>query len=355
MHRPFWLGLFALGIAVSSPDARGETLWIPAGQATSLSGPIVLGQKTGLVEEGALGDFLVSALCVRPPNLDAGYAEYRVQIPRPGPWYLWARLRDPLGQGGSFAWIPQGEGPRADFHKRLDGFKVLVLANEACMSDEQVEAVRRFVKAGGRLVATYETSRYDEKGNPRPDFGLADVFGCHFERILPPVKRELQLGLLLKREIGMAASDRVSSLLSSAHAKEPHVAVRLEGGIRAWAEWRAESSGGKPIPAVHRHGSGSGSVTYVPGRWDALQCGRPFEAVEGAAKFAVGAACDHLVENVRVWLSVPDGSRVTRLHRLRTKTEVPFEVKGDYIEASLGSIGEYEVLVAEFTPAPGKP
>jgi hypothetical protein len=54
---------------------------------------------------------------------------------------------------------------------------VLILPNLAAMSDEQVGAVRRFAERGGALLATGETSLYNEWGDPRPDFALADLFG----------------------------------------------------------------------------------------------------------------------------------------------------------------------------------
>lgn len=64
----------------------------------------------------------------------------------------------------------------------LSDVHVLVLPNTACMSDQLCKKVRRFVRAGGGLVASYETSLYDENGDRRDDFALADVFGVSFER-----------------------------------------------------------------------------------------------------------------------------------------------------------------------------
>jgi hypothetical protein len=61
--------------------------------------------------------------------------------------------------------------------RALRRFRVLVLPNQSCLSDSQCEAVRRFVAQGGGLVATFETSRFDENGKRREDFALADVFG----------------------------------------------------------------------------------------------------------------------------------------------------------------------------------
>ncbi len=63
----------------------------------------------------------------------------------------------------------------------LDRFKTLVLPNIAALSDAQCEQLRQFVNRGGSLVATYETSLYDEWGRPRTDFGLADVFSAKWD------------------------------------------------------------------------------------------------------------------------------------------------------------------------------
>jgi len=58
-------------------------------------------------------------------------------------------------------------------------FSVLVLPNLALMSNNQVAAVRRFVDRGGSLIATGESSLFDEVGDPRSDYALADIFGAH--------------------------------------------------------------------------------------------------------------------------------------------------------------------------------
>ncbi len=60
-----------------------------------------------------------------------------------------------------------------------NNFSVLILPNIGAMTDAQCESVRRFVKRGGGLVASGETSRYDIWGDPRPDFALADLFGVN--------------------------------------------------------------------------------------------------------------------------------------------------------------------------------
>jgi Hypothetical glycosyl hydrolase 6/Beta-galactosidase trimerisation domain len=59
-------------------------------------------------------------------------------------------------------------------------FKTLILPNIAALSETQCRQLRAFVERGGGLVATYETSLYDEGGAQRNDFGLADLFGVAF-------------------------------------------------------------------------------------------------------------------------------------------------------------------------------
>jgi hypothetical protein len=61
-----------------------------------------------------------------------------------------------------------------------DRYRVIVLPNVFAMSDAQCEQIRAYVKAGGRIVATCETSLYDENGKRRANFGLSDLFGCDF-------------------------------------------------------------------------------------------------------------------------------------------------------------------------------
>ncbi len=62
----------------------------------------------------------------------------------------------------------------------LAPYRVLLLPNAAALSDAQAEAVRAFVRAGGGVVATGDTSLADELGRPRPDFALSDLFGVSF-------------------------------------------------------------------------------------------------------------------------------------------------------------------------------
>ncbi len=64
--------------------------------------------------------------------------------------------------------------------EHLKPYKLLILPNIAALSDEQCEQLRQFVQRGGSIVASFETSLYNEEGIPRNNFGLSDVFGVSY-------------------------------------------------------------------------------------------------------------------------------------------------------------------------------
>ena len=66
--------------------------------------------------------------------------------------------------------------------EHLKPFKLLVLPNIATLSLEQCDQLRKFVEYGGSIVATFETSLYDEAGRRRKDFGMADLFGVSYDK-----------------------------------------------------------------------------------------------------------------------------------------------------------------------------
>jgi hypothetical protein len=59
------------------------------------------------------------------------------------------------------------------------GLSVLVVPNVGVLTEEQCAALRAFAEGGGGLVVTGESSLYDEWGDRRDDFALADLLGVH--------------------------------------------------------------------------------------------------------------------------------------------------------------------------------
>ena len=76
----------------------------------------------------------------------------------------------------------------ADNIERDSGrFSQLILPNIGALSDSQVSSIHSFVKKGGNLFATGLTSLFNDQGEPRSDFALADLFGTHISGKVSPL------------------------------------------------------------------------------------------------------------------------------------------------------------------------
>jgi hypothetical protein len=65
--------------------------------------------------------------------------------------------------------------------EHIGRYRTLILPNIAALSNTQCRQIEEFVRSGGSVIATYETSLYDEWGVRRSDFGLAKLFGTAFD------------------------------------------------------------------------------------------------------------------------------------------------------------------------------
>jgi hypothetical protein len=262
---------------------------------------------------------------------------------------------------------------RPEFHAGLSGFQVLCLANESSMTDRQADAVRQFVAAGGGLIATFETSLYDQQGRRRPDFALADVLGAAYEDTRPEAKGKTNIP---------AAHPLADACRDLPHAG-PHVLVRPTNG-RCLARIGPDGP-----PAVIVNEFGRGRVVYLPGRLDAMQCQNPTPTIERLLAQAVGWVAHerlpvevrspapvgvtlfdqpsrrllHLVnhnarsaktdynispiENLDVRLRIPADRQVTALRRLWDKADVPFDRNDDTLSFRVANLQQYEVIVAD--------
>jgi len=118
--------------------------------------------------------------------------------------------------------------------QHLAGYKLLILPNIASLSDKKCEQLRQYVENGGNIVATFETSLYDENGNQRKDFGLADLFGVSYNNnIEGPMKNSY---LKLNKEAGSSDYHAVLNGLTDA--------FRIINGV-----WRLEVKPGMDFPS----------------------------------------------------------------------------------------------------------
>jgi Hypothetical glycosyl hydrolase 6/Beta-galactosidase trimerisation domain len=157
-------------------------------------------------------------------------------------------------------------------------FKTLVLPSIAALSDAQCEQLQAFVQRGGGLVATYETSLYDERGNVRADFGLADLFGASFRGSEGPMRNSylairqdpktrtfhpLVDGLEHTGRI-INGVHRVKVDTTRPYASSPLTLIESYPDLPMEMVWpRVPDS---DIPQVYARACGAGRVVYFP--WD---------------------------------------------------------------------------------------
>ena len=153
----------------------------------------------------------------------------------------------------------------------VDRFRTLILPNIAALSEEQCRQLEAFVERGGSIVATHETSLYDEWGKRRADFGLARAFGARFDGKVEPRMQNSYLSLedpkhpLLK---GIEGTEKIINGVARVHTqasttgKPPLTVIETYPDLPMEDVWPRKSKSG--IPAVHVNQLGKGRVVYFP-------------------------------------------------------------------------------------------
>lgn len=95
----------------------------------------------------------------------------RELLPLAGTWWGWQLLLEDVGAAFRFV-----DGAALAAEDGLAGLGTLVLPRAIVLSDAEAAGVRRFVDAGGLLIADAETGLFDELGRGRDRGALDDVF-----------------------------------------------------------------------------------------------------------------------------------------------------------------------------------
>lgn len=147
---------------------------------------------------------------------------------------------------------------------QADKYKMLILPTCACMSDALSESIRGYVREGGLLVASFDSSLFDEFGGLRKDFALADVFGASYAEgfvrmansSYMKVKRSLPFFKGLEQELVPSFCHAVKVRAGEAKIH----AMFLEPTLGQYKPVAAEMS-----PGVLENSFGKGKCLFVPG------------------------------------------------------------------------------------------
>jgi hypothetical protein len=155
-----------------------------------------------------------------------------------------------------------------------------VLPNVTCLSDRAAEVVRRFVRQGGGLVASLESSLVDANFQRRPDFALGDLFRAKYVRTHQVNMRSENVYLHIEGKHPVTDDPAIAGQQGNAWTggdgpPPPQGALALIGssaevipvaGGQVLATFRRNVAGGEieRLPAVIASEFGKGRVVFFP-------------------------------------------------------------------------------------------
>ena len=288
--------------------------------------------------------------------------------------------------------------------EHVSQFRTLILPNIACLSDTQCEQISAFVRNSGSVVATLETSLYNEKGERRSDFGLASLFGASYAGKVegPMLNSYLNLqkdasGKVHPLLAGIGDTQRIINGTYQVHVKAPGDSLSAPLVIEpTYPDLPMEAvfprGNAAHEPGVFLREVGKGRVVYFPANidrtfWDVL-AGDHALLLRNAVQWATNEAAPLEVEgkgvlDVAVWsqkdsitahlvnLTNPmmlkgpireiipisgqkvsirapkDGRRVSKAHLLVAGSEVPFREEDGAIVVQVPTIELHEVVALD--------
>jgi len=285
--------------------------------------------------------------------------------------------------------------------EQLAKYRALLLPNVAMLSDRQCDRLRAYAKAGGSLMASFETGLYDENLEPRAEFALADLFGAnraggaigtngnpYYARIeqnhaehtilagfsgtnwLPGAQNRVPLkpvqDPLLTVVPGFVRYPPELAYPPASHTQEPAVVLRESGKSRtAWFAGDVErtywiTGHGDLLRLLHntiRWVASDEGVVHVEGEgflemfcWET----RPGYAVHLLNYSNPNAfhpwlqSVDRLGEQ-RVSMKLPGGVRVKSVELLRAEQPGAFRLEDGVLQITIPSVGDYEVAAITIT------
>jgi len=274
--------------------------------------------------------------------------------------------------------------------KALEGYKVLVLPNAACLSHTETSNIQRFVNNGGGLVATFRSSLFDEKGNQDSNLSLNDVLGIDY---LGSITSSLFGYARIREQHEITERIGIKNLIPCVDeqlnvrpkGKARTLCTLLSASTSAFTTLGAETN----LPTIVVSDYGKGRTVYFPGKpesiyllygWDIYK-----DLLERSVKWAsksefpltfenLPATVEvqayhqpknnlfivHLVNytsemprpinetlpvcNVNCSMRIPDGSRVGSVRLLISGEELPWNAKNEYVAFTVPRLNEHEII-----------
>jgi hypothetical protein len=223
--------------------------------------------------------------------------------------------------------------------KDLSKYKVLVLADQECLSDEKLDLIRSFINKGGGLVATEHTSLYTEWRQRKPDFGLNDLFQ------IPTPSRSNRSPLIdvhvTQRQVGKGRVVYIPAVQPSI-PKPPAVAMTSR-------YWKKPVNWKELTESVQWASGNNLSVSIEAPQGVAMEL---FQKVDDNALILHLVNFDSgnpSVKNIKVAVQVPGGRRVTQVTVLtpddRNDDIIQFKESGTQLIFTVPQLSTYNLVV----------
>ena len=274
----------------------------------------------------------------------------------------------------------------------LKRYRALLLPNIALLGDAHCAALRDYAAGGGSLLATFETSMYNERNRRRDDFGLADVFGIHkagevkgtagnafYARIerphpvlagfadthwIPGAENRLPLAPVENPVLtvvpGFVAYPPELAYPDPARTTEPAAVLREQGASRLayfpgdiertlWRSGHTDLS--RLLQNAIRWVAGPAPSVTVEG--DGVIETFAWETEAGVAIHLLNYTNPNMhrgwvrryypIGEQKVTVKLPPGKRAKRVELLRAEKDAPFRLDGGRIEFTVPRVVDYEV------------
>lgn len=220
-----------------------------------------------------------------------------------GKWYNGWYLRSPynVGHQSAVALLLDSQIPvtallneQLSCPTTLQQHRAIFLADLAAMSDEEAEALREYVREGGNVIATGQTSALDAMGHPRKEPALRDLLGCSLKAT---GKRVADTYVALEGDHPILSGITPGALLPCVG----HVCVEADEGVEVLGHVQYGRTPTTPAVVVNHYGRGK--VIYLPAMLE-----RSY-AIPPGAKGVEGYLYDrnpmirHLCRNMIRWLT----------------------------------------------------
>ena len=289
-------------------------------------------------------------------------------------------------------------------NEHLNPFKLLILPNIATLSEIQCNQLRKFVESGGNLLATFETSLYNENGIRRSDFGLADLFGVSYgQKVEGPMQNSYlrlkinpatnQFHLVLN---GLEDAFRIINTIHMVNLKPETELASPVTLIPSYPDLPMEHvyplEPETNIRGLYLNDSGNGRIAYFPGDidrtfWQVMSTDHlkllqntirwalneePIVEVKGPGIIDVtvwkqeNSMTVHLVNltnpmlqkgpfrefipvDAEVKINIPPGIKVEDVHLLASQNKPIFKIEGNAVLLKVSEIKDHEIIGIDIT------